>query len=128
MILGPDGVGKSSVIAGLLIRLEAAGWKARMRHLKPHGVARLLGRPMGIVVDPHAKAPRGALISLIKIVVWLAEEWCEVIFREERGTCTICDRYYHDLLVDPRRFRFGAPLGTAAWIGRLMPQPSFGSC
>jgi thymidylate kinase len=94
-----------------------------MRHLKPRMVAQLRGQPVVIVVDPHGKPPRGALLSAVKIVVWLMEEWYEQLFHEANGTLMICDRYYHDLLIDPKRYRFGAPLWMAALVGKLMPQP-----
>jgi thymidylate kinase len=123
VILGPDGAGKSSVIAGLVDRLNQDGRAVKMRHLKPRMVAQLRRQPDIVVVDPHGKPPRGASLSLVKIVVWLMEEWYATVFHEKKDTVLLCDRYYHDLLVDPRRYRFGAPLWTANLIGRLMPQP-----
>ena len=123
MILGPDGAGKSSVIDGLMGTLECGGRTVKMRHLKPRFVAQLRNQPVIIVVDPHGKPPRGALLSLVKIVVWLFEEWYADLFHERKETVLICDRYYHDLLVDPKRYRFGAPLWMAQLVGRLMPQP-----
>jgi thymidylate kinase len=35
----------------------------------------------------------------------------------------IGDRYYHDLLVDPMRYRYGGPAWIARFVGTLMPQP-----
>lgn len=104
-------------------KLGAGGRAVRVRHLKPRYVAQFRGQTDMIVVDPHGKPPRGVLLSLIKIVVWLVEEWYAQFFHEKKDTLLICDRYYHDLLVDPRRYRFGAPAWTAMLIGKLMPQP-----
>lgn len=104
-------------------RLEAGERAVKMRHLKPRMVAQLRGQQIAIVYDPHGKPPRGAFLSLVKIVVWLGEEWYSTLFQEEKETLLISDRFFHDLLVDPRRFRFGAPLWTARLIGMLMPQP-----
>jgi thymidylate kinase len=123
VILGPDGAGKSSVIAGLMHRLNRSGRPVQMRHLKPRMVAKALRRPNAIDTDPHGKTPRGPLLSLVKIGVWLGEEWYAHFFQEKRETLFLCDRYYHDLLVDPTRYRFGAPLWTARLVGRLMPRP-----
>ncbi len=33
------------------------------------------------------------------------------------------DRYHADLLVDPRRYRYGGPMALARLASRLMPQP-----
>jgi thymidylate kinase len=123
VILGPDGAGKTSVIDGLMGTLECGGRTVKMCHLKPRFVAQLRNQPDFIVVDPHGKPPRGALLSLVKIVVWLIEEWYAQLFHEKKETVLIFDRYYHDLLVDPRRYRFGAPVWTAELVGKLMPQP-----
>ena len=123
MILGPDGAGKSSVIEGLIETLECGGRSIKMRHLKPRFVAQLRNQPAIIVVDPHGKPPRGVFPSLVKILVWLVEEWYAYLFHEKKDSVLICDRYYHDLLVDPRRYRFGAPVWTAALVGGLMPRP-----
>ncbi len=95
----------------------------KMRHLKPRIVMRRLGESVTIVVDPHGKPPRSALISLAKIFVWLMEEWYAYLFQERKAELLLCDRYYHDLLVDPIRYRYGGPMSIARLIGTLMPQP-----
>lgn len=107
-----------------MTRLKRAGRAAKVRHLKTRLLPRLREDSESIVVDPHGKAPRSALLSLTKIFVWVIEEWYARWFVEERDALLICDRYYHDLLVDPLRYRFGAPLWTARLVGRLMPEPN----
>lgn len=111
------------MIDGLMGRFKPVGRTVKMRHLKLRMVAQLRGQPMTIVVDPHGKPPRGALLSLVKIWIWLFEEWYAHFFREKKETVLVCDRYYHDLLVDPMRYRFGAPIWTAHLVGKLMPRP-----
>lgn len=123
VILGPDGAGKSSVIQGLMRGLDRAGRDAKTRHLKPCLFALRRGAEAATIADPHGKPPRSALVSLAKIFVWLLEEWYFNLFKEKKETLLICDRYYHDLLVDPKRYRFGAPLWTARLAGKLMPRP-----
>ncbi len=35
----------------------------------------------------------------------------------------LLDRYYHDILVDPRRYRYSGPMWLARWIAKLTPKP-----
>jgi thymidylate kinase len=123
VILGPDGAGKSSVIQGLMVRLNQRGRIAKIRHLKPSLIIRRRGDPVAVVVDPHGKPPRSALLSLVKIFIWLVEEWYANIFQDKKEKLLICDRYYHDLLIDPKRYRYGGPRWAAVLIGNFMPQP-----
>jgi len=76
-----------------------------------------------MVVDPHGKPPRSSLLSVVKIVVWLLEEWFAYLFQEKKEALLLCDRYFHDLLIDPWRYRYGGPRRAANLAGKLMPQP-----
>ena len=122
-ILGPDGAGKSSVIQRLTQNLCAVGCIAKVRHLKPVIIMAWRGNQETVVLQPHGKPPRSALTSVAKIFAWLIEEWCAHLFLDKRGAVLICDRYYHDILIDPVRYRYGGPLWVARFVGRLMPQP-----
>lgn len=93
-----------------------------MRYLKPDLVISRRGE-VAVNAVPHGKPPRSALMSLAKILVWLMEEWYATLFWDKKGTLLICDRYYHDLLVDPKRYRYGGPAWAAKLVGKLMPQP-----
>jgi thymidylate kinase len=123
VILGPDGAGKSSVIEGLMRKLNSQRSIAEMRHLKPRIAMRRRGEGVTINPDPHGQTPRSALTSIAKIFVWLLEEWFAALFLNKRKSLLICDRYYHDLLIDPIRYRYGGPMWIARLIGKLMPQP-----
>jgi thymidylate kinase len=35
----------------------------------------------------------------------------------------LSDRFYPDLLADPRRYRYGAGIGVAKWVFKLIPKP-----
>jgi thymidylate kinase len=123
VVLGPDGAGKSSVIHGLMERLQQQGRTVTMRHLKPDFMIHRRGGTVLIVVDPHGKPLRSALLSYAKISIWLLEEWCAYLSLDTKAELLICDRYYHDLLIDPRRYRYGGWLWVAKLIGKLMPKP-----
>jgi thymidylate kinase len=123
VILGPDGAGKSSVIRGLIDVLSHKGHMVKMRHLRPRLVTLRRGDSVTAVTDPHGKPPRSTLVSIAKITVWLMEEWFASLFLDRKNALLICDRYYHDLLVDPARYRYGGPEWVARSVARLMPQP-----
>ena len=36
----------------------------------------------------------------------------------------VYDRYYHDILVDPLRYRYGGPMWVARWVGKIIPKPN----
>jgi thymidylate kinase len=40
-----------------------------------------------------------------------------------KSNLVIFDRYFHDVLVDPQRYRYGAPKWFAEILSRLVPQP-----
>ena len=40
-----------------------------------------------------------------------------------RSGLVVFDRYFHDLLADPKRYRFGGPLYLVRFMSRLVPKP-----
>ncbi|MFZ1085830.1 MAG: hypothetical protein WAN35_12775 [Terracidiphilus sp.] len=123
VILGPDGAGKSSVIHGLMKNLHPKGRAVKVRHLKHRIAFPDQGDASGVVEDPHGKPPRSLLISVGKVLLWLAEEWYGTLFLDKRRDLLIYDRYYHDLLIDSKRYRYGGPRWLAVVIGLLVPRP-----
>ncbi|MGH8950410.1 MAG: dTMP kinase, partial [Acidimicrobiia bacterium] len=124
-VLGPDGSGKSTLITGLEERLVSRGLRVHRFHLRPH-----FGRPPdfnGLVTDPHRKQARGPISSIAKLVLWWADyvigHYIGVRPKLNNSGIVVFDRYYHDLLVDPVRYRYGSSLGLARLVGRLVPQP-----
>ena len=125
-VLGPDGAGKSTVIEGLRKEMAGAFRRTARFHLMPG----LLRRPgnSGPVTDPHGKPPRSWLLSLLKLAYyWLDYTlgyWLRVRPLLVRSTLVLFDRYYDDLLIDPRRYRYGGPMWLARLAGRLIPRPN----
>ena len=123
--LGADGAGKSSVIEGAVRALDGKYSKIRRYHLRPHFGADRSSHPA--VEDPHAEPPRTLLGSLLKLTLWFADYlygyYALVRPAVKRGELVIFDRYYYDLLVDPRRYRYGGPLRLVAWLARYVPRP-----
>jgi len=125
-VIGPDGCGKSSVINEISASLVPSFRRTHRFHLRP-GLLKQSSATAAVVVNPHAQTPYGTGLSILKLLyLWFdytAGYWCKVYPRLAFSTLVLFDRYYHDLLVDPRRYRFGGPLWLARCIGRLLPQP-----
>jgi thymidylate kinase len=124
-ILGPDGSGKSSVLDGVERALEPRFAGIRRFHLRPN----LAGRRGGgePVTDPHGRRNRSAPSSWVKLAAWWLDYCFGYLLRVRpalRGrSLVLFDRYYDDLLVDPRRYRYGASPRLAQLIGRAIPRP-----
>lgn len=126
VFLGPDGSGKSSVIDEVLPVIEPLYRKKKYIHLRPK-----LGyndsRSSGQVTNPHAQEPRSIAVSLLKIIYFFFDYTFGYFLKIRpmlvRSTCVVFDRYYYDLLVDPRRYRYGAPMSFASLVGKLIPKP-----
>jgi len=123
--LGADGSGKSTVIEHTIAALAPAFRRTCVMHLRPAiGLGKSNGGP---VVDPHGKPPRSWVVSVVKVFYFLfdyaAGWWAIVRPQLVRTTFVIFDRYYHDLLVDPKRYRYGGPMWLARWVGKLIPKP-----
>lgn len=123
--LGADGCGKSTVIGHVAERL-APVWKGVRRfHLRPHfGIRDPDGPP---VTDPHALEARGIVTSVAKLGLWWLDSTLGYLTAVRphlrRGRLVLFDRSVHDLLVDPRRYRFDRPMGLARVLLRAAPAP-----
>ena len=126
-ILGPDGSGKSTVVEGLTNGLADRRLKVKMLHWRPQLLWKAASVPGGIVTDPHAKEPRGVLVSAVKLFMLGAEWWLahlgKLLHFRAKDRMVVSDRYYGDLLIDQRRYRYGAPLCWARLAFKLYPKP-----
>ena len=104
-------------------KMVQAGRPVKLRHLKPRIIMFRQSRFSIVNPDPHGKPPHSMLISLAKILVWFIEEWYSRLFLDNNEPLLICDRYYHDLLVDPMRYRYSGPRWAAVLVGKLIPKP-----
>jgi thymidylate kinase len=126
VVLGPDGAGKSSVIAGLASSRWTGFVGCTTYHLRP-----TFWRKREAAVancDPHGQAARGMLISVFKLLFLLAVNWLayavEVRRQLNRGKMVLFDRYFPDCLFDPRRYRLpDSCRQLTALVARLVPKP-----
>ncbi len=129
-ILGPDGAGKSTVIRGLVETfdhsLKVGFWgRKRLFHWRPQALAR--AKTAGPVTNPHGKSPRGPVLSMAFLSIAFLDHWVGYILLTRllvaRAHFVVFDRYFHDVLVDPRRYRYGGPTWFAELLSRMAPEP-----
>ncbi|MDR7588882.1 MAG: hypothetical protein QN210_11240 [Armatimonadota bacterium] len=124
-VLGPDGAGKSTLIENLREGLRGAFRRTAVFHFRP----RLWGGRAGSapVSSPHGEPPRSWLASVAKAALYALDyilgHWVKVRPALVRSTLVLFDRYWDDLLVDPKRYRYGGPMSWVKWLGRFVPKP-----
>jgi thymidylate kinase len=126
-VLGPDGSGKSTIIRQVTQRARPAFRRIAIFHFRPN----VFTRPRVVVdkvADPQRLPPYCWPVSIAKILYYVADAIAgHLIFTRPavtRSTLMVADRYYHDLLVDPRRYRYGGPKWLANVASALVPAPS----
>jgi thymidylate kinase len=120
--LGPDGAGKSTIIE--IIRGLKLFENTYYFHLKPIKVSS--DQKRRISNEPHKYEPYSKFTSAFKLLFFLMQYnlgWLANIVPLNKRTLVIFDRYYDDLLVDPRRYRYGGNFQLAKFVGRLIPKP-----
>lgn len=120
--MGPDGSGKTTIIEGVKRDLTGAFRQNRQYHLFPKRMKD--SKPN---VDPHAEKPRGFFSSILKLLyfvfIYNFGYW-KLIFPEKiKSTMVIFDRYFQDLIIDPRRYRHGAGSLSIKIASYLIPKP-----
>jgi len=125
--LGPDGSGKSSVISAISLRLgPPVSSGVHVCHWRP-GRFRRPSEDSGPVTDPHGKAPRGYVLSTLKLgfllVDWVVGYYGNFIHLRAKGHILVFDRHYIDICVDPRRYRYGGARWIAALVGYCVHRP-----
>ena len=122
VFIGPDGSGKSSVINGIKSDIFPAFRKYQYYHLKP-----IESENSSIVDNPHSDKMYSVFLSIIKLIyllfIYNSGYLINVKPKLIKSTLIVFDRYFHDIIVDPKRYRYGAPTWIVKLIGKLIPKP-----
>lgn len=130
-ITGPDGVGKSTLVAGLARSGKGPFRRFRRFHLGPGLLpppARLLRRAPATGESPHGRRPSGLGGSVLRVLyMWVnqALSWpSKVRVPEIRSALVVIERGWLDLEVDPYRYRLSSPPWLTKLLAKLLPRPS----
>jgi thymidylate kinase len=123
--LGPDGSGKTSVAEAVQRDLAAAFKSVQRYHLRPEVLGQRAGQRA--TSTPHEAPARGQLASVAKLAFWWLEYAVgfatQIAPRRMRSHLLVFDRYFDDLLVDPKRYCYSGPLWLVALCRRFVPRP-----
>ena len=125
-VLGADGTGKTTLIDKLKADCSSEFRRAETFHWQPY----LFWTPAlrGRIDDPHGQEPRGLVLSVTKLAYYLADFTLGYALklkpRMARSTLVLFDRYYHDLLVDPCRYRYRGLQRLIRLVCGLIPRPN----
>ncbi len=140
-LTGTDGSGKSTVINAITpVLTQALHSKVYYEHLRPNWLP-ALGVAAGKrakgdgspVTDPHSKKPSGFIGSLVRLAYyWLdySVGYMRVVYPRlvRRAHITLFDRYYYDVIMDPRRMRISLPRWVMKMAFSLVPKPKLVIC
>lgn len=125
VVAGPDGTGKSTVVAELVEQV-LPGPVLQLHH-RPH-LLRPRSPSAGPVTEPHQHRPYPLPLSAGKLLLLYADYllgWYARLRPWLRdGGDVVLERGWWDLAVDPARYRIHALPGTVRLLGRLLPRPT----
>lgn len=116
-LLGPDGAGKTTLLNHLELELIRQEVDFKRYYFAPGFLKRY--RPSGPPIantNPHVGQQYGATLVFLKVALMLFEFRMGLPKVKRCKHISLFDRFIHDLLVDPKRYR----LGSVRWWMRLM--------
>jgi thymidylate kinase len=126
VFLGPDGAGKTAIGQCLEHELAPVFRGVQRFHLRPSLLGKK-GKENIAVTNPHGKPVRSIFSSLVKLVYFFCDYLLGFVVKvlplKIKSQLIIFDRYYHDLLIDPKRYRYGASMMFAKIVSWLIPKP-----
>ena len=113
--MGVDGSGKTTLAKNLLQVFK----NSRYLHLKPYI---LFQDRRTVVKNPQNQKKSSFIISLIRLISWFISY--QIFFQQKhKKNIYIFDRYAHDILIDPLRYKHNLSYGLTKFILNFFPKP-----
>lgn len=124
VILGPDGVGKSTILNLLKAKLDSLGRDISYRYFAPGYLKRYRPKEnVSVTTNPHEGRQYGSTLIITKLLLMLFEFRMGVALLRRTNKMVLFDRYIHDVLVDPRRYRMERLRWWMRWLLKAAPKP-----
>jgi hypothetical protein len=117
-------VGKTTAITSVTAQMNGIFRSHTLYHWRPELLWRSGQKDS---TKPHAEPPRGPVWSAFHLAAQAADFVLGYSFRvfpwRVRSGLIVFDRYYHDLLADAVRYRYGGSRWWASFLERFVPKP-----
>jgi thymidylate kinase len=113
--MGVDGSGKTTLSKKLKKNFKESVYL----HLKPYI---LFQDKRNVIKNPHKNKKNNFILSLLKLLSWLVS-YKIFFFKNKSIKFYIFDRYAHDILIDPLRYRHNLSKNLTRFILNFFPRP-----
>ena len=113
--MGVDGSGKTTIAKKLLKKFK----NSKYLHLKPYI---LFKDRRTIIKNPHLQKKSSFVVSLLKLLSWLIS-YKYFFYQNKKNRIIFFDRYAHDILIDPLRYKHNASKKLTKFILNFFPKP-----
>ena len=119
---GVDGAGKTTILHGLKETLPHFAKGVDVYHVRPLLLSKQQDDPKAVLDNPQGKPLRSKFTSVLKLFYFLAIYWIDALKIRRQPSVQLYDRYFHDMIVDPKRYRFGGSVKLLSFIVRFTPK------
>jgi thymidylate kinase len=124
-VMGTDGAGKSTLIKHLVQVIGPIFDRYRLFHWRPMLLWRR--KTMCDTTRPHDQPSHACWWSVARLVAHFLDYWLGywLVIRPllARSGLVVFDRYFDDMLIDPKRYRYSGPLWLVRFLRHLIPKP-----
>ena len=113
--MGVDGSGKTTLAKKLHKKFK----KSKYLHLKPY----ILHQDRRTIIkNPHAQKKSSSILSLLRLLSWLIS-YKVFFYQNKKKKFYFFDRYAHDVLIDPLRYKHCLSDSLTKFILSFFPVP-----